>query len=137
MSYIESTISENEKIIHVAEYHWTHTFAAWLWLLFLGVLVIGVIMFFKLMIEKWTTERALTNARLIKKVGWISRSTEEIRLNRIEEVNLDQSFLGRVFGYGDVTVAGVGQNSIKLNKIDDPEEFIKYLNDARYGSAPA
>ncbi|HKJ73991.1 MAG TPA: PH domain-containing protein, partial [Alphaproteobacteria bacterium] len=91
MGYVEQTLAEGEVIVHRARFHWLYTAGAILWLVFLGILVIGVFMFFKMMIRKWTTEIVVTNRRLIYKLGWISRDSEEFSLSRIEEINLDQS----------------------------------------------
>ena len=104
MGYIEDTISDDEKIVYVVQFHWIYTFIAFLYLIFLGLLLIGIFIFIKMMINKWTTERALTNTRYIQKIGWISRNTEEIGINKIEEVDLTQSILGRILGYGSISI---------------------------------
>ena len=46
MSYIEDTISKHESIVYVVKFHWIYTFIAFLYLIFLGVFIIGVFMFF-------------------------------------------------------------------------------------------
>ena len=98
--------------------------------------VIGLVIFLYMMIKKWTTERVLTDIRFIQKTGWIVRHTEEIRIDRMEEVNLDQSIFGRILDYGDVQIAGVGTGEIKLKMIDSPIEFQKKLNDLKVRFAP-
>ena len=84
-----------------------------------------------MMIKKWTTERVLTDNRFIQKTGWILQNTEDIRIDRMEEVNLNQSILGRIFDYGDLRISGMGAGSIQLNMIDSPIEFQKSLNDLK------
>ena len=84
-----------------------------------------------MMIRKWTTERVLTNLRIIKKTGWIRRNTEEIPIDRMEEVNLNQTIFGRIFGYGNVTISGMGIGKINLKMIDDPLDFQRKLNDLK------
>ena len=44
-----------------------------------------------MMINKWTTERFLTNIKYTQKIGWIPK--------RIEEVDLNQSIIGYLLGY--------------------------------------
>ena len=56
MGYIEETISDYEQIVYVVDYHWIYTFSAFLYLIFLGIFIIGIIIFLKMMINKWTTE---------------------------------------------------------------------------------
>ena len=132
MGYVEDTIGTNEKIVYAVKFHWIYTFSAFLYLLFLGVFIIGIIIFIKMMINKWTTERALTNTRYIQKTGWIARNTEEISINKIEEVDLKQSILGRILDYGSVSISGTGSGNILLKSIDSPLTFQKHLNNLRF-----
>ena len=135
MGYIEDTISDDEKIVYVVQFHWIYTFIAFLYLIFLGLLLIGVFIFIKMMINKWTTERALTNTRYIQKIGWIARNTEEIGISKIEEVDLQQSILGRILGYGSISISGTGSGHILLKDIDAPLLFQKNLNDLRFSNS--
>ena len=123
MGYVEDTLGGGETIEYDVSFHWLWTFSAYTMLVVLGWVVIGLIVFLYMMIKKWTTERVLTNIRFIQKTGWIVRHTEEIRIDRMEEVNLDQSIFGRILDYGDVQIAGVGTGEIKLKMIDSPIEF--------------
>jgi uncharacterized membrane protein YdbT with pleckstrin-like domain len=131
MGYVENTLGSGEKIEFEIKFHWLYTITAWSALIFLGVIGIGIIIFLSMMIKKWTTERVLTNSRFIKKTGWIRRNTEEIPIDRMEEVNLNQTFSGRIFGYGNVTISGMGIGKINLNMIDDPLDFQRKLNDLK------
>ena len=58
------------------------------------------------------------------------RDTEEISLRRLEEVNLDQSVLGRIFGYGKLKCRGVGIGEIQTHTIRRPLAFRKAIMDA-------
>ena len=131
MKCIKSTLPDNETIEMEISFHWTHTLVGWLYLLFLGWLIIGVFLFISMYLEKWTTERALTNRRLILKRGFIRRKTEEISFNRVEEVNLSQSILQRILGSGDIKVTGTGAGEIALKNIDDPLDVQKKINELR------
>ena len=134
MGYVQDTIGNNEKIIYTVKFHWLYTLIAFLNLLFLGVFIIGIIKFIKMMINKWTTERVLTDLRYIQKTGWIKRDTEEIRISKIEEVDLKQSILGRILGYGSINISGTGSGKITLELIDDPLIFQKNLNNLKSNS---
>jgi uncharacterized membrane protein YdbT with pleckstrin-like domain len=131
MKFIRSTLPDNETIEMEISFHWTHTLVAWLYLLVLGWLIIGVFLFISMYLEKWTTERALTNRRLILKRGFIRRKTEEISFNRVEEVNLSQSILQRILGSGDIKVTGTGAGEIMLKNIDNPLDVQKRVNELR------
>ena len=131
MGYVQDTIGNNEKIIYTVKFHWTYTLGAFLYLLFFGVFIIGIVKFLNMMINKWTTERVLTDLRYIQKTGWIKRNTEEISISKIEEVDLKQSVLGRLLGYGSINISGTGSGEITLKSIDDPLMFQKNLNNLK------
>ena len=80
--------------------------------------------------------KGLTDSRYIQKTGWIARDTEEISIYKIEEVDLSQSILGRILGYGSISISGTGSGNIVLKSIDDPLIFQKHLNDLRFNNNP-
>jgi uncharacterized membrane protein YdbT with pleckstrin-like domain len=47
----------------------------------------------------------------------------EINLEKVESVDVDQSILGRIFGYGSVTIRGTGEAVEPLRDIAGPIEF--------------
>ncbi len=54
--------------------------------------------------HRWTTETDVTNLRVVHKTGFIKRQTFEMSLDKVESVDVNQSILGRILNYGDVTV---------------------------------
>ena len=120
MSYVQDTLSENERVLYTAKFHWLYTLAAFLNLIILGILIIGIYLFFKMLILKWTTEVVVTNQRFVYKKGWIKRDTQEVKLSNIEEVNLEQGFWGRIFGFGKLKLSGTGTGVIELPTLDAP-----------------
>ena len=131
MKFIKRTLPENETIEMEISFHWTHALIAWLYLVFLGWLLVGIYLFVSMYVEKWMTERALTNRRLVIKRGLIRRQTEEISFNRIEEVNLNQSILQRILGSGDIRVSGTGSGEVIMKNIDTPLSVQKKINEVR------
>lgn len=59
-------------------------------------------------IVRTTSEFAVTDKRLIAKVGLISRRTLEMHLTKIESLAIDQPVLGRILGFGTVRCRGTG-----------------------------
>ena len=59
--------------------------------------------------HRWTTETDVTNLRVVHKTGFIKRRTFEMSLDKVESVDVNQSILGRILNYGDVTICGVGE----------------------------
>ncbi len=109
---------------------------ALLWLIVLGIVLIGIWIFVVMMIRKWTTEIAVTNHRFVLKTGWISRKTEEIGLNRIEEVKLQQSVVGRILGYGRMTILTTNIGEIHVPAIEAPLELCRHITNAQDGMRP-
>jgi len=74
----------------------------------------------------------VTDRRVILKEGWIMRYTEELALTSIEEINLHQGIVGRLLGYGGVTIQGTGAGVIRTpNMMANPVGFRKAIADAR------
>ncbi|EJW09256.1 membrane-flanked domain protein [Rhodovulum sp. PH10] len=95
-------------------------------LLALVLLVVGVILLARAWYLRWITEIAVTDRRVIYKAGFISRSTDEMPLGKVENIEVVQSIPGRILGYGNVDVKGTGAGGIgadKLFRIADPLGF--------------
>jgi uncharacterized membrane protein YdbT with pleckstrin-like domain len=73
--------------------------------------------------HRWTTETDVTNFRVVHKSGFIKRQTFEMSVDKVESVDVNQSILGRILDYGDVTVLGVGEGGKTLDMISSPLSF--------------
>jgi uncharacterized membrane protein YdbT with pleckstrin-like domain len=71
-------------------------------------------------LKRLGTEIAVTDRRIIYKTGLVQRHTVEISMDKVESVDVDQSVLGRVFGYGTVTVRGTGESAEPLRHVAAP-----------------
>jgi uncharacterized membrane protein YdbT with pleckstrin-like domain len=155
MSYIQKSLGDGERIIAIAHFHWWYSVGAWLALilplLLLGLIVLyaddtnrewlalaalllfalGVIVFFRMMIRKWTTELGITSHRFVKKTGLISLRTDEIALPNIEGVKVVQGFWGRIWGYGRLRIEGTGVDAVQLPTIADPVGFRRAIETAK------
>jgi uncharacterized membrane protein YdbT with pleckstrin-like domain len=78
-------------------------------------------------IRRTSTELAVTDQRVIYKTGLLARHTLEMNRAKVESVTVDQSLIGRMFGYGTVTVRGVGSAFEPIRNISDPLTFRNYL----------
>lgn len=149
--YVDKALVEGEHVIARAHYHWINwiwpvlaflvpvgmQIAAWLWVgestrawlnyLTIGLIVLGILYFLWEFIRMRETEIAVTDRRFIRKTGWISRDTSEIELRSIEEVNLKQTVLGRLLGYGTLTIRGTGAGIVTSPGIDSPKVFQKAI----------
>lgn len=95
-------------------------------------LMVGLLIFVGRMITLMVTEIAVTNFRIIYKTGLISRHIDEINIDRVEGTNVNQSILGRIFGYGQVTIRGMGVGEVAFPKmLVDPIKFKMAVKHAR------
>jgi uncharacterized membrane protein YdbT with pleckstrin-like domain len=70
-----------------------------------------------------SSEFAVTNKRVIIKVGWIQRRTLETMLSKVEAIGVDQSIVGRMLGFGTITVTGTGGTREAFTNIGAPLDF--------------
>lgn len=94
-------------------------------------LLLGLISFLRMMIRKWTTEIGVTSHRFVEKYGVLSTRTNEIALPNIEGVKMNQSLMGRVFGYGTIRIEGTGVDAVTTPEIADPIGFVRAIQTAK------
>ncbi len=97
--------------------------------------VLGLLQFLTMMIRKWSTEIGITSHRFVERNGLLSMRTNEIALPNIEGVRMNQSILGRIFGYGTVKIEGTGVDSVTTPTIADPIGFVRAIQTAREHTA--
>lgn len=95
------------------------------------IFVMGLLRFAQMMVVRATTEIAVTTSRLIYKRGLVARYVGEMSIDRIEGVNVLQSILGRILGYGRVMVRGMGVGEVVLPPLDNPVKFRRAIEHAR------
>ena len=86
-------------------------------------------------LKRSATEIAVTNRRVIVKMGVVSRRTLELLLPRIESVGVEESVIGRLLGYGTVTIRGTGGTPEVFEKIAHPLEFRQQVQRQIQGEA--
>lgn len=131
MRYIDESLAEGETIIQRGKWPGVFWFGAWAALILLGVILIGVFIFFSAAIKMKTTDFAVTNRRVILKRGWLNRRTQELAVESIEGVLLEQSIIARLFGYGRVIVTGTGDAVIAFPPMAQPVAFRRSIEAAR------
>ena len=79
-------------------------------------------------LQWWAEEYLITTHRVVQTEGLINKHTKDSALEKINDITLNQSFLGRILGYGDliiITGSDVGTNVLK--RLAKPVEFKKTL----------
>jgi len=99
----------------------------WVALLFA---VVAVAAFIPAWVLYTSSEFAVTNKRVVMKVGLIRRRTLETLLSKVESIDVDQSILGRMFDYGTITVVGTGGSKEGFHRIGKPLEFRRQVQAA-------
>jgi uncharacterized membrane protein YdbT with pleckstrin-like domain len=140
MSYVDSILEPGEAVRYRTTISWTvygpgllvglasfvtaflawKMFVGWLFLLTGALALIALVTLLRASLVRWATEVAVTDRRIILKRGFIRRHTVEMNMQKVESVDVDQTLMGRLFDYGDVTVRGVGSTFERLNFIDAP-----------------
>lgn len=129
--YVDKSLAADETILVRGRWPLAYWVGAWVQLIVLGVVIIGIVMFIAAVIRMKTTQFAVTDRRVILKRGWITRTTEELAVESIEAVHLDQSLWGRLFRYGRLIVTGTGDARVHFPPMAEPIEFRRAIEEAR------
>lgn len=78
-------------------------------------------------VRRNATEMAVTTRRVVVKTGIASRRTIEMLLNKVETIEVSEPTMGRMLGYGSITMIGTGGTSEPFHKIAHPLEFRGYV----------
>ena len=148
MGYVEDNLMPGEEVTYRAHLHWVIYLRAILIallglaltiagssrsdfsvLVYLGaaVLVVAAVVWFVQWVKSRTSEFAVTNKRVIIKVGLIRRDTLELLLNKVESIGVDQTVTGRIVGYGSIAVVGTGGTRETFRNIARPLDFRKQV----------
>jgi uncharacterized membrane protein YdbT with pleckstrin-like domain len=152
MRYVRRVLQPGETIVYSTRLHWRIYIHA-IFLLIAGIILAGAAIatsdnqnlsvalriaagIFALLalsaalrafIRRATTELAVTDHRVIYKSGLLSRHTIEMNRDKVESVDVDQSLLGRILGYGTVIVRGTGGSLEPMRNIGDPLTFRTHI----------
>jgi uncharacterized membrane protein YdbT with pleckstrin-like domain len=141
MSYIDHNLLEGERVVYRTRLHWLlfavpvlFTVAVLLpvaWFLANGTwssyawipLAFGLLVLLVAFVKRQSSDFAVTNKRVMMKTGVFSTRSIELLLSKIEAIAVNQSFAGRIFGYGDIVVTGSGGSREAFSNIQGPLEF--------------
>jgi uncharacterized membrane protein YdbT with pleckstrin-like domain len=154
MGYVQDVLQPGEQVRRISSIHWIAYWpgvavlllavvAYWLsetrllqgiWRYAAYALAgIGVILLIQQWLRWWVTEIAVTDRRVIYKKGLIRRHTNEMNMDKVESVQIDQSVLGRLLDYGDVTILGTGEGFETLRTVANPIELRNSITGTLHG----
>ena len=155
MSYVRKHLQEGETVVYETTVHWIVYWRAILWLvlaiivgvmgaalatalgnkIYANALSIGaipfaagaVVLWLHALIRRATTELAITDRRIVVKVGLIRPTTSEMNRSKVESVLVEQSVLGRLLDFGTILIKGTGGGLEPLVGIDHPIKFRSFV----------
>jgi len=159
--YLQSLLGDRENIILATRHHWFVLAASiileivLILIVFIATLslsiylssqptwpIVAVIGFVLLLIPittgtrdilNWTNHQfIITNHRVMQISGIFNKSVIDSSLDKVNDIKMDQSALGRMFGYGDIEILTASELGVNLfKKIDDPVKFKSALINAK------
>lgn len=158
-SYLHKLMGENERVLFIGRQHWFLLVSAVAAELFALAVIFSVaiamtvfftaspflwlvpVIAFLLMllpiitmtrdILNWTNHQyVITNWRVIQISGIFNKNITDSSLEKVNDVKMTQSALGRIFNYGDIEILTASELGVNLFKrIEDPVQFkIAMLN---------
>lgn len=148
MNYVQRMLGEHERVVFSTHQHWivlASSFIVNLLLALLVILVTGIVWGPLAFPLGWATavlvvipiarfvyhyliwynrEYIITNRRVIQISGVLNKNVFDSSLEKVNDVKMSQSLLGRIFDYGDVeimTAAEEGENLFR--RIQGPLKF--------------
>lgn len=144
MSFLEQNLVPGERLVHRARLHWM-VFAPAATLALVGVVLLitlegyrwvggflvgfGAVAAVKPYILLRFSEFGVTDRRVLVKLGLLSRESLDQLLDKVEAVQVEQDILGRIFGYGTLTVTGTGGTVETFPRIADPFAFRRAIQE--------
>ncbi len=105
MSYVEKNLGANEELVKSADKNGLFLIVVWIkGILFFWLLLIPLIKAIVTTIKFSKIELAITNKRVIGKVGVLNTSSLDSPLNKIQNVSEKQKFWGKIFNYSTIVV---------------------------------
>jgi uncharacterized membrane protein YdbT with pleckstrin-like domain len=154
MKYVTRVLQPGESVVYTTRLHPLIFLPAVLWLglavlclvgalmtdqpefrigFLAGAAILGLLAFLswaRAAIRRATTELAVTDRRVIYKTGLLARHTLEMNRGKVESVDVNQSVLGRMFGFGTIILRGTGGSLEPMRMISDPLVFRSHITAA-------
>jgi hypothetical protein len=151
MGYIQSLLGRNERIAFVTRQHWAVLLGSLIVNGFFAAVILAIVLALGLLappaadpftllplvllvipiasltvrlLKWWNEQYIITNRRVIQTEGMFNKHVIDSSLEKVNDVVLNQTALGRMFGYGDVeilTASEIGVN--RFERIAGPVRF--------------
>jgi uncharacterized membrane protein YdbT with pleckstrin-like domain len=146
--YLQSMLGEHEVILKVSRQHWFVLVQSALLEIFLAIIIIAAVALLGISLQltlawfglvlliipviglavdviNWSARKyVVTDRRVMQIAGVFNKKITDSSLEKVNDVQMVQSFWGRLFGFGDIqilTASELGANMFR--KIGDPVHF--------------
>ena len=141
MGYIKDNLLPEEEIAYQTRLHWIIFLWPMFWFAALIItstdkeviplagifFLIFIYSIIKNCVLYFTSEFGVTKKRVIMKTGFIRRNSLEILLSKVESIGVSQGILGRILGFGTISIIGSGGTKNIFKKISSPLELRKQV----------
>jgi len=79
------------------------------------------------LLKHWSTELIVTDQRVIARTGLIARNTKEINRTAIKGFDVKQGLLGKLIGFGTISVRAADGVVAPIHRVNDPTGICKAL----------
>lgn len=92
------------------------------------LLIVGIVFFLSRFWTWWAQDYMITNRRLLKVTGVLSKRSADSALEKINDAVLSQSVFGRMFNFGDLEILTAAEQAVdRYHMIHDPKQFKKTM----------
>jgi uncharacterized membrane protein YdbT with pleckstrin-like domain len=160
--YLITLLGANERVLLVTRQHWfvlvEKTLAegvlavliavlvtlVWVLLLPVPVVALGYLLMILPLLALaadfanwWSRKYVVTTRRVIQVSGVLSKNVTDSSLEKVNDVKMEQSALGRLFGYGDIEILTASELGVNLfRRIGDPIRFKTAMLNAKEQMEP-
>jgi uncharacterized membrane protein YdbT with pleckstrin-like domain len=150
-SYVESLLGERERVILVARHHWFVLFGSIIAEIVIALVIFGgsvagalffpqfagivalvgflvlllpILSMIKDILEYASHQYIITNRRVMQITGVFNKNVIDSSLDKVNDVKMSQSFLGRIFDYGNIEILTASELGVNLfDRIENPIHF--------------
>ena len=130
MSYVEKHLIEGETMVYETRLHWTVLIRPILLALLFGLPGLALLAYSETVAgdNSATSESMMAGGAFLLLVAFVFIvrgivRTLELLLQKVESIGVEESAVGRMLGYGTVTIHGTGGTPEVFQKIAHPLEF--------------
>ncbi len=152
--YLTSLLGQTERVVLIARRHWlalaaeiaSEAVLTIAWLVLIGLLLaftplaawgfllvpLPLISLARDVLVWWNEQYVVTTRRVIRLAGVLSKDVTDSSLEKVNDVKMVQSALGRLLGYGDIEILPASELGVnKFRRLYQPVRFKTAMLDAK------